>query len=353
MIHRYTEDVTNKKIAILGPYPPPLGGVAIHVRRIEAKLKRQKNNVRVFDTTARHRWRFYLYLPKLFFFLFHFRPHFVHYHTIYLSNSLPELRLLFFLQMLFRFKIMFVEHNCRHIHRRSDKFKKRLSEYIREQSIVFIGDSTYESYVRSDVMLPATFSIESAFLPPDEKREPEILATYPAELFRFVKTADPLIVANAFQLSQLEGKDLYGFDLCLQLLAKLKTTFPEAKLVFALARVGDHSYYKKLCGQIDVLGLKNYIFFLTDQKELWPLLKRADLFVRPTLSDSFGISVAEALRFGTPAVASDVCVRAEGTVMFRCGDTRDFYEKVLQVLKNKESRWGLKNKNTFKPQEKR
>jgi glycosyltransferase involved in cell wall biosynthesis len=39
----------------------------------------------------------------------------------------------------------------------------------------------------------------------------------------------------------------------------------------------------------------------------WPILKKIDLFVRPTLSDNFGISIAEALHFGKKAIASDVC----------------------------------------------
>ncbi len=71
---------------------------------------------------------------------------------------------------------------------------------------------------------------------------------------------------------------------------------------------------------------------MTDQKQLWPLIKKADLFLRPTLSDSFGISIAEALLFDVPAVASDVCVRPKGTVLFKRGDKKDFFDKVLKAL---------------------
>lgn len=45
MEHTYWDNVTNKKIAILGRYPPPLGGISIHIKRVIAKLRAQKNKV--------------------------------------------------------------------------------------------------------------------------------------------------------------------------------------------------------------------------------------------------------------------------------------------------------------------
>jgi glycosyltransferase involved in cell wall biosynthesis len=226
-----------------------------------------------------------------------------------------------------------------------------LSELLSGQTIVFIGDSTYKSYEENGIILPRDVSIESPFLPPDQAREREILKTYPQELFIFAKEAAPLIVANAFQLSLLNEKDLYGFDMCVHMVRQLKNDFPHVKLVFALAQIGDQNYFERLRKQIANACLQNDVFFLTDQKELWPLLKRADLFVRPTLSDSFGISIAEALQFGTPAVASDVCIRPEGTMLFRCGDADEFFEKVLQVLHKRESECKLKNTRNFKQHE--
>ena len=75
---------------------------------------------------------------------------------------------------------------------------------------------------------------------------------------------------------------------------------------------------------------------MTGERELWPLFRKADLMVRPTCTDGYGISIAEALYFDCPAVASDVCVRPEGTLLFNNRDMDDFYEKASDILSQKD-----------------
>lgn len=45
-------------------------------------------------------------------------------------------------------------------------------------------------------------------------------------------------------------------------------------------------------------------------------LSNADLYVRPTLEDSFGIACADAIEFGVPVIASDVCKRYSGVQVY-------------------------------------
>lgn len=45
-------------------------------------------------------------------------------------------------------------------------------------------------------------------------------------------------------------------------------------------------------------------------------LANSDLYIRPTLEDSFGIACADAVEFGTTVVASDVCVRYNGVIIY-------------------------------------
>jgi glycosyltransferase involved in cell wall biosynthesis len=61
-------------------------------------------------------------------------------------------------------------------------------------------------------------------------------------------------------------------------------------------------------------------------------LSNARLFVRPNHIDSYGVSVVDALQMGTPVVASDVCDRAEGALLFAAGDYDVFHKKVLEAL---------------------
>ena len=63
------------------------------------------------------------------------------------------------------------------------------------------------------------------------------------------------------------------------------------------------------------------------------LLRRADIYVRPTLTDSYGVAVAEALACGLIVIASDACERAPGAHLFERNDRASFeslLDKALQ-----------------------
>jgi glycogen synthase len=69
-----------------------------------------------------------------------------------------------------------------------------------------------------------------------------------------------------------------------------------------------------------------------DHEEALGLLSRCDAFIRPTTHDGDAISVREALALGVPCVASDVCARPEGTYLFRAGCAPDLAMRVRQAL---------------------
>ena len=50
------------------------------------------------------------------------------------------------------------------------------------------------------------------------------------------------------------------------------------------------------------------------------------------MSDMEGVSVKEALQFGTPVVASDVCTRPKEAVLYATGNAEDLFEKVYPLL---------------------
>ncbi|MBN1204497.1 MAG: glycosyltransferase family 4 protein [Myxococcaceae bacterium] len=69
-----------------------------------------------------------------------------------------------------------------------------------------------------------------------------------------------------------------------------------------------------------------------EHEEALALLSRCDAFVRPTTHDGDAISVREALALGVPCVASDACARPEGTYLFRAGHAPDLAQRVRQAL---------------------
>ena len=66
----------------------------------------------------------------------------------------------------------------------------------------------------------------------------------------------------------------------------------------------------------------------------YPVIAKSHVFLRPTRSDGFSISLAESLYLGVPAIASDVRPRPQGTIVFKNGNADDFYIQVKKTLEN-------------------
>jgi len=324
--HEYSDNLRNYSIAILGPLPPPNGGVSFHVQRVIIKLKKQNNRVHHFDSTQELRYRFLvIYILKLFWFMIRKKPDVVMYHTTYLRNALSELCFLVFLKKIINFKIILIEHDCRFVYQLSKKQKEQYQKilmYTHKQ--VCIGSRTLESF-KANNLLSQNYSTESAFLPPDISDSNRLIQEYPSEIFRFIKKHKPIILANAFQLSLFNGKDLYGLDQLVDAFAMYAKNIPTAGLVLVLAQKGDAKLYDALLRQISRYTLQRNVYILLGNRTLWPLFNSADLFVRPTLSDGASVSVQEALYFNVPVIASDVCWRPPECMVYKTGDTDALY----------------------------
>lgn len=80
-----------------------------------------------------------------------------------------------------------------------------------------------------------------------------------------------------------------------------------------------------VAGHLEVLGELEHSAALG-------LIARSDAFLRPTTHDGDSISVREALALGVPCVASDVCPRPQGTRVFRAGDEQDLARCVREAV---------------------
>lgn len=320
LFHTYSDGITKETIGICGPLPPPLGGVAVHVSRVAEKLRAQHNHIFVHDST-----RDAFFLKRLFkFFLFFLktRPSCVQYHTLY--HGLGELLIVNLARSIFRFKLMIIDHDCRDLYKRSRIFKHILNYTLKNSCLVLIGHTTAQSYSDNAIALPKSFYIESPFLPPDGTQKELLFMQYPTDLKKFLAQKYPLILINAFRLVLLDNKDLYGVDLTIEALAQLHTEFENIGLVIALASRGEKTHYQKIMARIEELHVTESIFWIENQQELWPLFFHVSLFVRPTLSDGYSVSIQEALWAGCPVIASDAASRPAKTTLFKTGDLHDY-----------------------------
>lgn len=330
MKHLYSDTIYNKKIIICGPVPPPYGGVAVHIKRIQEKLRNQDNIVIIFDASAYisrlQRW------CNLITCLYKNKFTLIYYHTLY--NSIIEWLLVFIYSKIFNVTLHLVDHDCEHLDRRS-----KLELFIFKNSIhrinkhTIIGTSTHASYQKHAIKIIKETALESPFLPPVLMHKEELISSYSPQLHMFLNTKSPRILMNAAQaLLTPAGHDVYGILDSLRLLQKLQHLFPNIGLCIALGHRGNLSYFEKLISFIKNNNLEHAVYFFEEQKELWPLFEYCNLFIRPTLYDSYGISIEEALFFGIPALATDVCKRPAGTLLYQYGDFEDLYEKSKKIL---------------------
>ncbi len=311
------------KTLIIGPLPPPLGGVSVYVSRLRRKLTAEGHTVDTVDVGHPDRFGRFIHLLSL-------QPS--SYDVIEL-NVLSTGILSALLARNLAGKCRLTIHSGQDLENWGPVKSAVVELFLRRcGELVFVGPHLRELFDKQGFSLPDTTTIHPAFLPPSLEDETTIRQSYSNDVRDFIEQRRPLIVANAFRLVFHEGIDLYGLDMCVELIARLQIEFPNVGLLFALAEIGERGHYRKIREMIAKRKLGNNICFMTGQKELWPIFRQADLLVRPTCVDGYGISIAEALYFGCPAVASDVCVRPEGTVVFARGNMDDFQHKCEDIL---------------------
>jgi len=312
------------RILLIGPLPPPLGGVSVYLSRHKRLLERDGHDVYVLDPTKMSRAAYYARLLLVPFGRYDLIADHV--------QSIYVVLILFVTGMAGRTEV--VDSNWRQLENWAGWKTRLYGAFLRRCKGLVLAGAHLASYYREHGVTPPEGKVRGLvpFIPPPLEDEEAILATYPAEAMDFAAGRRPLIIANAFRLGLYRGVDLYGLDMCVELAAALKDRYPNVGLIFALAEVGDVAYFEKIKSRIERLGIEDNFYFLTGQRELWPLFRRADLMVRPTCSDAYGVSVAEALHLGCPAVASDVCQRTPGTLTFASRDAQDFLKKCRLAL---------------------
>jgi glycosyltransferase involved in cell wall biosynthesis len=213
--------------------------------------------------------------------------------------------------------------------------RKIITFGLRRYAFVIAHNTVIRQLCLSLGVRPERTAVIPNFIPPPVRQEE--VGAVPPEVWRFIGSHDPVITANASALTFYRGEDLYGLDLCVELCANLKSRFPRLGMVFSLPRVGDEEYFREIGRRIAEKGLQDSFRFVTGPYPLYPILMQSRVFLRPTNTDGDANSLREALYFKVPSVASDVCPRPDGTILFKNRDIADLTSKVAGVLDNYEA----------------
>ncbi len=324
---------SSKRILLVGTYPPPIGGVSTHIYRARNILLENGHNVKVFDTSKSYIFS-YIKLFLLFLKIFFGRFTVVHLHT----NRRNIINTVLFAKKFRSVKLFFTDHNPRLFIKTTEEDKRYYLKFFNSLDLLIgVSDEVFSNYEKYGVKSQSKKIILNAFLPPKLLDEAKIIHTYDDKTRAYMQNKDPLIVANAYKLSLIDGVDLYGLDLCVDLVYRLKKTFPNIGFIFALPDASENTEHLRMCEErITEYEIGNSFLIIKQALELWPLIKHAKLFIRPTITDGDAISIRESLFFNTKVVASNVCLRPEGVTLFKNRDIFDLTDKTRQLLLEKE-----------------
>lgn len=324
------------KIINIGLYPPPFGGVSIHIKRLKEHLEEEGIDNAVIDLSGWNTkekvndginvmaWR-----KSIVYLLFH-KKAILHFHNFSWKNT--------FIYCILGFKHFTVLsfHNERflsEIERVPRIVRKLIIKFINTMNYIIVDSLKCHMLAEEVIEHKSKILIVPEFIPPFKI---PILGEQ-SFIMKMRKQHNFLISSNAFQICFHNDVDLYGIDMLIELTARLNKEDIDAVCCFLLPRIGDDSYFVKLKEKIKKFNIEDKFMFITDYlEEATSLWQVSDLVVRATNTDGNSLSIYESLSVGVPVIASDCVPRPEGVILFRTRDFDDLYKKVKAVLSNIE-----------------
>lgn len=322
-------------IGILGSYPPPFGGTATHVLRLSALLERRGLEHVVYNAVSktesspnvvsvadhRHAWMLKYALTS-------------RERLVYICSARLEVWLLGAFMAARRGKQVIVRlRNVALIdYLKSPRTRTLASWALRHASYVVAVSDELADAARSAGVREERIIQQPGFLPPEPvKSGSDGMSPEQREI---VARCHPLITANG-KIDFYRGVDLYGLDHLVELIGRLKPSYPKIGLVIAFwdHLPQDEPRLRELKARAAELGVAQNILFHTAPWQFVPVLGRSDLFIRPTVTDGDANSVREALYLGVPAIASDVVSRPKGTIVCRSRDLEELVAKASEALR--------------------
>ncbi len=108
----------------------------------------------------------------------------------------------------------------------------------------------------------------------------------------------------------------------LELLLRVFYRFVEKNPLAGLVMIGSGSLHEKLTELVSQLGLREKVLLTGDLEHQYAMgiLSSSDCYIRASRYDGDCISLREAIHLGVPAVASDTGLRPKNTILFPIGD---------------------------------
>lgn len=329
------------KIILVGVYPPPYGGVSVHIKRLYEKLKKNIS-INILATNKNKNFKYKTLKKIIFKFPLLKKDCVYHFH----NSAVKILSIIAFFNFIFRKKIIVTIHNNRleENYKNSSKvFKFLLKNFIKYINHIILVSDYLKPFLIEREVKEQNISIIPAYINPVIKEEDYLKIN--EEVWDFIensKRKNEKIITGNGNIKFFNNEDLYGLDLLIKLIYLLKKENYEVSLIFALLGYEgqtqkERNYFEILLKKIKEYQVEENIFiYKVKNTEYYPILDKSDIFIRPTNTDGDAVSLRESIYLKKPSIASETVKRPSGTILFKTRDIKDLLKKTKFVLDNYE-----------------
>jgi glycosyltransferase involved in cell wall biosynthesis len=326
------------KIGIMGYYPPPFGGISIHVQRLGKYLDKNQINYRIYSKSNkdyintnirlfsnRRKWALLYLLGK--------KEDIIHCHIVGWTERVFYLIVAkaFFKKIIFTFHSFADNKSLNFIQKIAYKLTIKYAD-----AYIAVSDENFKEMLLEGVDKDKLYLIPGFIAPKDgDCAENSLTNGKHKGLLEFIQKHDNLICANSSNLRFYNNEDLYGIDMCIDLVKDLVDLgYKNIGFIFAMPQPENITYLIELKNRIKNYNIEENFIFIYDCPNFYNVIKMCNLFVRPTNTDGDSISIRESLHFGVKVVTSDVAKRPDGCIVFESRNRKDFLNKVTLAIKD-------------------
>lgn len=126
-----------------------------------------------------------------------------------------------------------------------------------------------------------------------------------------------------------------GIQFLIRALPKIKSEFPDVELEI----VGDGPHKKALVNEVKKLKLSSTVDFVGFVSDVEKELLTADIYVQPSLSESFGLAIIQAMNVGLPIVAThtggipEVVTQGKSGILVASEDPKALSDAILDLMR--------------------
>ncbi len=313
------------KVLMVGPVPPPVGGVSIHLTRL-AHLLSKDFDVFLLDESRQvkagivniRKFPLLKYLKMM-----------IACDIIHIHSGIRVLKYIhILLSRILGKRTIFTIHS----YTATSSFWKLIDGWVYSLPHVTIAVGIE---IHQRLKLTNKVVIKEAFLPPVLEKE----SALPAKILDWVKEKKKqgfqVAAANAWRLKSHNGVDLYGLDLCIDSAIRLRAMGRKVAFIYVISDPNGDLNVTEYVNRIKENNLEDIFYLHQSQISFIKLILETDIILRPTNTDGDALTVREGLHFNKPVVASDVTKRPEGTVLFNNRDSTSL-TKAIDILSKKK-----------------